>query len=291
MYDGTEDPLPWLNHCEQFFCIQGTDDVGKVFLASFYMMGDVTQWFTLVKPNRSTPSWEEFEKLVHQWFGPPLRSNVLDELIQLQRETTVANYQSMFLALVMRCTGLNEKHQIDIFANRLRNPLKTDVELEAPATLEDTMALAHTYEQRLHMGNDPAPRTQPHSSGRAGAAAKPLALPAPPTAATPPTPCLKRLTPDEMAVKRERGECYNCSDKFSRKHLNVCPMKGIYLFQMDDSSGVLVVGLLLSLRERMTLGVGAIFWFISHIMSCQPERLGLHIYSWSRQPAYAKMLV
>jgi hypothetical protein len=33
----------------------------------------------------------------------------------------------------------------------------------------------------------------------------------------------------------------------------------------------------------MTLGVGGIFWFISHTMSCQPKGLGLHIYSWLRQ--------
>jgi hypothetical protein len=40
----------------------------------------------------------------------------------------------------------------------------------------------------------------------------------------------------------------------------------------------------LSSRGRMTLEVGAIFRFISHTMSCQPKGLGLHIYSWPRQP-------
>jgi hypothetical protein len=35
----------------------------------------------------------------------------------------------------------------------------------------------------------------------------------------------------------------------------------------------------LILIERMALGVGAIFWFTSHTMLCQPERLGIHIYS------------
>jgi hypothetical protein len=39
-YDGTEDPLPWLNRCEQFFRIQSTEEAGKVFLAAFYMTGD-----------------------------------------------------------------------------------------------------------------------------------------------------------------------------------------------------------------------------------------------------------
>jgi hypothetical protein len=54
---------------------------------------------------------------------------------------------------------------------------------------------------------------------------------------------------------------------------------------------VLVAGLLLSSRERMTLRVEAIFCFISHTMSCQPEGLGLHIYSWPRHQAYAKILI
>jgi hypothetical protein len=40
----------------------------------------------------------------------------------------------------------------------------------------------------------------------------------------------------------------------------------------------------LTLIERMALGVGAIFWFTSHTMQCQPKKLGIHIYSWPRQP-------
>jgi hypothetical protein len=68
-YDGTDDPLPWLNWCDQFFRIQQTQDTGKVFLASFYMTSDAAQWFTVVERNRGTPTWEEFTKLVNQRFG------------------------------------------------------------------------------------------------------------------------------------------------------------------------------------------------------------------------------
>jgi hypothetical protein len=164
-----------------------------VFLAS-YMTSDAAQWYTLIKKNHGTPTWAEFDKLVHQRFGPPICGNALGVLIQLQRKTTVADYQSKFLALVTRCTDLVKKHQIDIFTNGLHNPLKTDVELEAPTTLEDAMALARTYEQRLNMGNEPAPRPQQCSSGRTGTAAKPLALPVLATAMTSSTPRMKRLT-------------------------------------------------------------------------------------------------
>jgi hypothetical protein len=83
-YDRTEDPLPWLNRCEQFFRVQKTEDVGGVFLAAFYMTGDAAQWFALIERNRGTPDWAEFVKLVNQRFGQPLRGNALGKLIQLK---------------------------------------------------------------------------------------------------------------------------------------------------------------------------------------------------------------
>jgi hypothetical protein len=141
-FDGSEDPLPWLNRCDQFFRIQGTLEAGKVFLATFYMSGDAAQWYALLERNHGQPSWSDFVKLVNQRFGPPLRSKPLGELIQLRRETTVAEYQSQFLALLACCDDLVEKHQIHIFTAGLSNPLRTDVELEHPTTLDDAMALA-----------------------------------------------------------------------------------------------------------------------------------------------------
>jgi hypothetical protein len=153
-YDGTEDLLPWLNRCEQFFRIQSTEEAGKVFLAAFYMTGDAAQWYALVERNHGTPDWAAFIKLVNQRFGPPLCGNALGELIQLRWDTTTVDYQSRFLTLVNRCTGLTEKQHIDIFTAILRNPLNTNVELEQPATLDDAMALARAYENRLAMTAD-----------------------------------------------------------------------------------------------------------------------------------------
>jgi hypothetical protein len=212
-----------------------------VFLAAFYMTGDAAQWYALVERNHGTPDWAAFVKLVNQRFGPPLHDNMLGELIQLKRETTVADYQSRFLTLVNRCTGLTEKQQIDIFTAGLRNPLKTDVELEQPTTLDDAMALARAYESRMAMTADMPSRTigRPQA-GRTQPSTKVLALPTPATAsaaqgATPVAQRLRRLTPAEMAAKREKGECFNCSEKFSRAHLEVCPMKGLFLLELESA--------------------------------------------------------
>jgi hypothetical protein len=91
----------------------------------------------------------------------------------------------------------------------LRNPLRTDVELEHPTTLEDAMALARLYEQRLVMAGDLPAHAK---SVPARVVNKPLLLPAPPSAAAskdaasgaPVTaPRFKRLTPAEMAAREE----------------------------------------------------------------------------------------
>jgi hypothetical protein len=54
------------------------------------------------------------------------------------------------------------------------------------------------------------------------------------TTGRPTAPRFKRLTPAEMAAKRERGECYNCTEKFTREHLKGCPVKGVFLLQMEE---------------------------------------------------------
>jgi hypothetical protein len=158
---------------------------------------------------------------VNQRFEPPLRGNTLGELIQLRRTSSVAEYQNKFLSLVTRCEGLIEKHQVDIFTAGLGNPLKIDVELEHLATLEDVMALARTYEQRLvdeSAGGNPPPA---HIACTPQTSSKSLLLTGPPPqgdTGRPNAPRFKRLTPAEMAAKHERGECYNCTEKFFHEH-------------------------------------------------------------------------
>jgi hypothetical protein len=199
-----------------------------VFLASFYMIGDAAQWFALLEKNQGTPTWDEFEKLVNQRFGLPIRGNALGELIQLWRETTVADCQIRFLALVNHCKGLTEPHQINIFTAGLHE-----------TTLEEAMALVRTYEHCLTMVTDTPTRS---GSRQAFNRTKQLALPAPPAATggttamttTPVSePCFKRLTAAEMAAKRAQGEFYNCTEKFTKEHLEVCHVKAIFLLEME----------------------------------------------------------
>jgi hypothetical protein len=103
------------------------------------------------------------------------------------------------------------------------------------------MALACAYENRLAMTVDmPAHTAARPQAGRTPPPTKVLALPVPATSgaaqgASPAVPRLRRLTPAEMAAKREKGECFNCSEKIWRAHLEVCPMKGLFLLELDSA--------------------------------------------------------
>jgi hypothetical protein len=59
------------------------------------------------------------------------------------------------------------------------------------------------------------------------------------------------------------------------------------MFKLQDRTAMILVVSIetLTLIERIILGVGAIFWFISHTRPYQPRGSGIHIYSWLKQPS------
>jgi hypothetical protein len=44
-FDGTGDPLPWLNHCERYFHVRSTPDHHRVSFTVFYLLDDAQLWF------------------------------------------------------------------------------------------------------------------------------------------------------------------------------------------------------------------------------------------------------
>jgi hypothetical protein len=92
MFDGKEDPLGWLNHCEQFFRVQHTREADKVWLASFHMAGAAQQWYFMPEYDSSEISWQLFKTLCNQRFGPAVGINHLADLTRLPFRGMVAEY-------------------------------------------------------------------------------------------------------------------------------------------------------------------------------------------------------
>jgi hypothetical protein len=55
-YDGTGDPLPWLNRCERYFTVRRTPEPKRVALAACYLLDDAQLWFHRFELNGGRPS-------------------------------------------------------------------------------------------------------------------------------------------------------------------------------------------------------------------------------------------
>lgn len=229
-YDGKDDPLGWLNKCEHFFRAQRTREADKVWLASFHLTGTSQHWFYMLEKDAgdiSAITWSAFRSLCQQRFGPPLGTNHLSDLARLQFRGSVADYQETFQARLAHAGFLTPEQQVQLFTGGLPDPIRTDVELHAPADLQCAMALARAYERRaataqaIPSHSNWPPQRQAQNFPSASTPAAPSQQLAIVPAAHPPPKPFKRLSPQEMAERRRQGLCYNCDEPYVRGHK--CP--------------------------------------------------------------------
>lgn len=71
-YDGSEDPLNWLNHCDQFFRGQNTPTADYTWLAAYHLCDAAQTWYFALEQDEGRPTWERFKELSHLQFGPPI---------------------------------------------------------------------------------------------------------------------------------------------------------------------------------------------------------------------------
>jgi hypothetical protein len=91
-YDGVGDPLPWLNRCEQYFCIWLTLEHKQVAYVVFHLLDDVQLSYHQLKINSGPPTWNRFIQLVNTRFRPPLTDSPIGELTLLHRNGLVDDY-------------------------------------------------------------------------------------------------------------------------------------------------------------------------------------------------------
>jgi hypothetical protein len=154
-FNGTTDPLPWLNRCERYFHIHGTPEHHRVHYASFYPLDDAQLWYHRLELNRGPPTWDQFVRLINKRFGLALTESPVGELALLHKEGSVDDYAKKFMALSCRDPALTETHQIQLFTAGLGTARRTDVSLQQSAMLDDAVMFARAYEQRLLRRNVP----------------------------------------------------------------------------------------------------------------------------------------
>jgi hypothetical protein len=107
-FDGTGDPLLWLNRCKQYFHICRTPEQKHVTSVAFYLLVDAQLWFHRMELNSGRPTWPQFVQLVNARFEPPLTDSPIGELAMLWRSGTVDDFCKLFIALSCRDVSLTE---------------------------------------------------------------------------------------------------------------------------------------------------------------------------------------
>jgi len=97
-FDGTSDPMLFLNKCEAYFRQHRTMAEERVRMTPYHLDDTAQLWFQQLQDDDGTPSWENFKDLLNLRFGP-LRSTLMFELAECRRTGTVEEYANRFQAL------------------------------------------------------------------------------------------------------------------------------------------------------------------------------------------------
>jgi hypothetical protein len=98
-YDGSVDPLNWLNQCDQFFRGQRTLVSDRTWLASYHLRREAQTWYYALEQDEGMLPWERFRDLCRLRFGPPLRGSRLAELGRLPFTSTAQEFAGRFQAV------------------------------------------------------------------------------------------------------------------------------------------------------------------------------------------------
>jgi hypothetical protein len=119
-YDGLDDPLNWLNHCEQFFSGQQTPPTDYTWLVAYHLRGPAQTWYFTLVQDEDQPPWERFKELCHLQFGPPVRGSRLAELGRIQFHSTVQDYTDRFNTVLCHARNLDSSQKADLYVGDYR---------------------------------------------------------------------------------------------------------------------------------------------------------------------------
>jgi hypothetical protein len=223
-FDGS-DPMNWIFKITQFFDYHQTPDAQRLRLASFYMEGEALTWYQWMHTNGQLVSWPMFIHALELRFAPSQYEDPQGSLFKLCQTASVKEYQTAFEALVNRIIGLPAPFYLSCFVSGLKPEIRREVLAFQPISLSHAISLAKLQEEKLNdLPTQPPPRrpTTHFPPPNALTTTKPpfRTFPPPLQPTTPPqtaTP-IKRLSPQELQARREKGLCYNCDDKFVKGH-------------------------------------------------------------------------
>ncbi|CAJ2662565.1 unnamed protein product [Trifolium pratense] len=234
----------WIFRAEQFFDYYDTPDPDRLTIASVHLDKDVVPWYQMVQRTHPFTSWIEFTRALELDFGPSIYECPRATLFKLTQSGTVAEYYLQFTSLANRVYGLSNDALIDCFVSGLNNEIRRDVLIHTPSSLVKAVSLAKVYEEKYdsNLKNQKPNHTNYSTNKPFFNKSETSTRNSAPILNTPPTrpmsqfqknPNIKRISPAERQLRRDKGLCYWCDEKFSFTHK--CPNRQLMLLQYDDN--------------------------------------------------------
>nr|KYP73406.1 hypothetical protein KK1_006031 [Cajanus cajan] len=245
-FDGS-DVLSWIFKAEQFFDFYDTPDEHRLTIAAVHLDKEVVPWFQMITRLQPFQSWRHFTKALELEFGPSPFECPRSTLFKLTQSASVNEYYMEFISLANRVCGLSTDALLDCFISGLKPEIKRDVLTQSPLSLLKAVSLAKLFEEKYPTKpkfpyKTPIATQQPYTYPKIHNSQPPL-LPTPnqkpayQLTTNPhsnfPNP-VRKMTQAEMQVRREKGLCYTCDDKFTPQHR--CPNRHYMILQVEEEA-------------------------------------------------------
>nr|KYP46439.1 Transposon Ty3-I Gag-Pol polyprotein [Cajanus cajan] len=236
-FDGSE-VLQWIFKAEQFFSYYRTPDDQRLLIASIHLDKDVVPWYQMMIREHPFHSWIAFTRALEMEFGPSPYEGPRSQLFKLTQTNSVQAYYVQFTALANRVQGVTQEALLDCFVGGLKPDIRRDVIAQSPPSLLRTVSLAKLYEEKYTIKPKPfsssffqknqTTNTNQTTPQSLKSTSLPPLLPSPDSKPT----YVKKLTSAEMQLRRDKGICFTCDDKFSPNHR--CPNKQYFVLQWEE---------------------------------------------------------
>ncbi|XP_061356120.1 uncharacterized protein LOC133300572, partial [Gastrolobium bilobum] len=232
------DPTSWLFSVDKYCQYYQIGDEERLLIVSFHLDDPAACWFRGLSDEGLLPTWASFITALHRRFGPSEFDEPIGALAKLQQQGLVIDYQSTFEAAASKVPGLSATMKRGLFISGLKPRIRRSVLTQRPTDWHEALALAKVFEDqqfdekpmRPWLARQPT-ATTPTSQHQFLSPPKiitPLGL----TSTIQPKPIpaipIRRLSPAEMQVRREKNLCFNCDEKFVYGHK--CKARASLLF-------------------------------------------------------------
>ena len=238
-FDGSN-PTGWTFKITQFFEFHSTPDQERLTIASFYMEGPVLAWFQWMHRNAQLSSWSAFLHTLHSCFATTTYEDPTGLLCKLQQRLSVTTYLSEFESLANRIVGLPAPFELSCFISGLSPSIRREVQVLHSISLAQVVSYARLQEEKLFDAHRPSSYRTPAPTAGATTTRSPSTNTTPSLLPTPVRTStsipFKRLTPEELVIRREKGLWFHCDEKFSRGHK--CMSSLVLLVMEDDESAI-----------------------------------------------------